>query len=103
MSGQPRSEWRLRRDFAEIAEALGINTDQIMAATRSDDLVIALFMNPPDEHGFDPDEPIFGARLARDEDGILRVIGRPVTALMNYAELRAEIERQMGNGELGEP
>lgn len=90
-----RQEWRPGVDFAEFAEALGINTDQIMAATKLDgEHATVLFTAEPDEHGFDPDEPIYAASLARDADGILVVTSRQLTS-MTWGPLRQAIEERM--------
>jgi len=90
-----RQEWRPGVDFAEFAEALGINTDQIMAASNvNDEHVAVLFAATTDDHGCDPDEPIYAASLARDADGILVVTSRQLTS-MTWGPLRQAIEERM--------
>lgn len=94
-----RSEWRSGHEFAEFAEALGITTSQIMAAgsPAGTDRITVLYTAEADEHGIDPDEPIIGAMLARDEDRILRVVGGPyITPALDWAGLQARIEAELG-------
>lgn len=65
MSDEVHTEWHNSPDFAEAAEALGINTIDVMAMLPDE---IVLFTPYPRE-----DDPrIFKARLGRDADGILR-------------------------------
>jgi hypothetical protein len=58
-------EWRTREQFAEVAEALGIGTMDVLAMVR-DDLVL---YTVDDESAM-----LWSAWMKRDEDGILRVL-----------------------------
>jgi hypothetical protein len=63
-------EWRPRHDFHEIAEALGVTTDHIMAvAPFTGDAITVLFT---EEHAPDPkDSMIYSAWLEPDASGVL--------------------------------
>ena len=66
-------KWAKGPDFAEMAEALGIKTDQVMMASVDNPLTTVVLYTP------DPDgqPPVWRAELARDADGILVVKGTP--------------------------
>lgn len=68
-----RYEWRKSSDFAEYAEALKINTSQIMAASVADQSHIVILYTPDLEGR----PPVWQAALGRDADGILVVKGEP--------------------------
>jgi hypothetical protein len=66
----PRAQWARATDFAEVAEALGIATDHLMA--RLDDpsgVVTAMYSTHVDDEA----AAVRIAALTRDPDGILRV------------------------------
>jgi hypothetical protein len=66
-------EWKRRNDFAEVAEALSVSTDAIMASVMigNDEGWLALYTP---EHAADPfDSIVHRALLARDADGVLRM------------------------------
>jgi len=90
-----KTEWHRAPDFAEFAEALGVPTDCIMAALPGPKKATVLYTAEPDEHGFDPDEPILCAYLARDADGILRTTDVPIRLALTWADIEADIERAM--------
>lgn len=80
-----RPEIRVARgpDFAEVAEALGVSTYQIMAASWAKDGVLVLF-TPNLRQDWTPDAPdadeqarAFKALLKPDADNILRPFGPP--------------------------
>ena len=75
MSGaQFKAEWHGRSDFAEVAEALGIDTDGVMAMTVVGDDEGWLVLYTP-EHADDPrDSLVHKALLERGADGVLRMV-----------------------------
>lgn len=90
-----KTEWHRAPDFAEFAEALGVPTDCIMAAMPGPKKATVLYTAEPDEHGFDPDEPILCAYLARDGDGILRTLDVPIMLGLTWRDIEANVERAM--------
>jgi hypothetical protein len=84
-----RVEWRKAPDFAEVAEALQLNTDQIMAAQVGGPGVTAVFTTGP---GDDLDQTVYVARLARDSDGVLRPFGRPHATDLSLRKLIEQVE-----------
>lgn len=58
------AEWHNAPEFAEVAEALGVNTVDVMALLP--DRVVLYTPDPED-----PDPMIWAAHLGRDADGIL--------------------------------
>lgn len=74
-----REKWTTRTDptIVEVAETLGIPSDLVAAVGKNlpglgGRVIVATFS--PDYN--DGDETVYGARLRRDDDGILREIGR---------------------------
>jgi len=67
----PRAEWVNAHRFAEIAEALGVATTCIMAATGVEDGALVLYSTGVDEPL--EEHEVCRALLERDGDGILRV------------------------------
>jgi hypothetical protein len=67
-----RVEWGRGPDFAEVAEALRIPTDQIvgMLATEGSGDVTAMYST-----GSGDAPPVYAARLRRDADGVLVPVG----------------------------
>ena len=64
-----RSEWAPRTAFAEVAEALGVATDEVMAAVRRGDRVFVLYST--DTSDLDS-ALVHEAILEPDADGVLR-------------------------------
>ena len=66
-------EWHRRVEFAEVAEALGVETDLVFGTQVAVDGVWTVLYSP------DGDEPerVFGVLLRRDTDGVLRQIANP--------------------------
>lgn len=86
-------EWKGRQAFVEIAESLGIGTDEVMAVR-----VI------PDGKGFlvlytvntdTPDAIVWEALLGRDDDGILR--REKHRGLMPLNEFMARVEAELND------
>jgi hypothetical protein len=67
-------EWKNAPDFAEMAEAIGITTKQIMVAGVTGEPMIVIYTSP----GTGEDADIYTAFLKRDRDGILRLDAVPV-------------------------
>jgi hypothetical protein len=82
-----RYQWESRYSFAEIAEALDVATDQVMAVMGT------LVLFTPDEI-----ETVWSARLSRDQDGILHAEDR-VSHPGMWEELKALIEAQARQGD----
>lgn len=91
------SEWKSRTAFAEIAEALEIDTDQVMAALPLDGGQGWLVL-------YTPDDWVHRALLGRDPDNVLRRWKHarvcPLDDFMEQAN--EEIGRRLEE-ELGEP
>jgi len=85
MNDQPRVEWVGRVDVAEVAEALGVASDMVMAV-HSDGVVLWT-----DAVGDDDD--IWAATLGRDADGIIVVGPRRSTGTL--AEFKARMDAAM--------
>ncbi len=78
-----RTEWTDRTAFAEIAEALGVPTDMIMAV-HSDGVVLWT------DNADDDDEPIWFARVGRDADGVMVVGPRQSTGTIGEFKSRMD-------------
>ena len=63
MDTQPEVKWGRGVDFAEVAEAVGCPTDEVMAFYRD-----TVLWSPPG----DDETPIFATRVTRDAAGILQ-------------------------------
>lgn len=73
-----RAEWKGRTFFAEVAEALAVDTDQVLAAWQTGDndrTVHVLYSTSPDA-----DPMVYEGELYRREDGVLLAIGSPKEA-----------------------
>jgi hypothetical protein len=96
MSGMPRPEWKGRADFAEYAEAVGCETDEVVTVLGGPDAVMILYS--PGVGGVDPDEidpatPMLRTALRRDGDRVLRVVKtEPAGTLGEFME---KIEKAM--------
>jgi hypothetical protein len=88
-----KAEWHPAADFAEYAEALGIETKQIMAARPGKP--VAVIYSPDLEDDLDPETPIYCAYFTRDQDRILRVVGEPYMLSFTWADMQREIEERM--------
>lgn len=83
-------EWKKRGFFAEIAEALGVTTDSIMAATpKKNDLWWVLYTDEPTD---DPEAWLKAATLQRGKDGILRA--RMTETTIQLGELQKKLRRK---------
>lgn len=93
-------QWKHGHELAEYAEALGIETKMIMAVHPGEQATV-LYTPELDEANLDDPGPIMFARLGRDADGILVVMGEPDVASFDWAAMKAnieaEIERRLGD------
>jgi hypothetical protein len=73
------AEWKKAHDFAEVAEALGVNTDAVIGMVPDR---IVLFTP-------EPGDVIYRASLGRDADGILRAT--PPVPLAPMADFESDV------------
>lgn len=69
-----KAEWKGRTFFAEVAEALGCETDQVLAAWRRDDHGVVCALYSVDREA---DPTIYERDLDRDADGVFVAMGEP--------------------------
>lgn len=83
-------------DFAEVAEALHVPTDHVLAAlpTQEQNAYTILYSKefPPDLDVMRDSPEVFGARLTRGPDGILVLVGEKLLPGA-WAELRRHMEQ----------
>ena len=92
MSSGDRVEWHDRVDFAEIADAIGVDTTRIMAVRNpAADEVFVLF-TPTDD---DPPR-IFSTELRRDRDGVLRDVGAWLERPGLWEQIKRSVEEKLG-------
>jgi len=102
---RPRAEWRPRAAFAEVAEALGIFTDEVMACTAVEqDKGCLVLYSTGDVSLKTGDAIVHRALLERGADGVLRMVKHQrMGSLRDFME-RAEAEIAAGLEErLGPP
>lgn len=92
MSDEPRHEWARGPQFAEVAEALGLNTDQVLAASLRDGRWFVMFTPRRDGRG-----DVWMAVLERGDDGLLRVrrqrrTGQTVEGFIDELKRRPDAE-----------
>lgn len=94
MTEKFNTEWHDAPDFAEVAEALGVNTVDVMAMMADE---IVLFTPDPN----DADPMIYKAKLGRDADGILRAGPRSAVGLTSefHARMKKLVDEAMKNTE----
>jgi hypothetical protein len=85
----PRALWAGRTKFAEYAEALGITTEEVMAAMETPAGSACVLYSL----GVDDDAPIRRAIFGRDEGGVLEL--RAVTEVGTLAGFQARVEELM--------
>lgn len=86
-----RAEWRKAPDFAEVAEALKVNTSQIVAAMAlSEKHVMVIFTPDEDDH-----QNVFVVGTTRDDDGILRQASEPDEMPDFWEQMKNRIENQI--------
>ena len=97
--GEVRAEWHDRVDFAEVAEALGIETEDIMAMLPEQ---IVIFTT--DTHD-DEKSKLWASKLGRDADGIL-IAATPTfvsTAATFHEQAKTGIEQKLREAGLEPP
>jgi len=85
------AQWQNAPFFHEIAEALGVTTTQIMAATPRGTAVFALFTMTEDPD----DDLVYSAVLDRDADQILVVVGEPKAHPGMWGEILKRAEEEL--------
>lgn len=101
-----RVEWVSRVDMAQLAEALGIDSDLVISATMREYGLLVMWTTSDDYS-----EQIMGSVLLPDDDGILRVVktGPTGSTLQDWADKVAAKMKERGIGahedahEPGEP
>ena len=90
-----KHEWKGRVAFAELAEAIGCDSDEIMGAQPRRDGQLWTVIYTVNTDTLDP--TVWGAQLERDGDGILRMINQHGLGSWNQmaAEIEAEIRRRL--------
>jgi hypothetical protein len=94
----PRAEWSKAPDFAEVAEALKLPTDHIMATLREGATYVALYTPTLYDDVLDrplEEPPVYRVGLRRDRDGILRLASIPHELPSFYTRLRALVESRL--------
>jgi hypothetical protein len=87
----PRVEWRPGPDFAEVAEALGIPTDQVMTIKIEPDGAITAFYQK------DPNKTLLWSQvLRRDADDVLIRFGLSHPHPGMWEGIEAEARRRHG-------
>lgn len=92
MSEPFSTRWSKRHEFAEVAETLGVRTDQVMAMLPGE----VVLYTPGDD-----DETICSAHLVRRSDGVLVATDRQRHPEM-LAQIKANIESALRD-KLGPP
>lgn len=85
-----KTEWHNAPDFAEVAEALNVNTIDVMAMLP--DQIVLYTPHPNDD-----DPQIFKAKLGRDTEGILRA--GPGQFVANSSEWEAKLRDLLDQAE----
>lgn len=95
---RPEAEWKAGPDFAEYAEALRINTSQILAVVVNEGTTYVMFTETDDPDAVD----LLAAGFERDADGILRQTKRTRREVNAMARIHEEIGKRLEQ-ELGPP
>ena len=91
--------WKNAPDFAEVAEALGITTQQILASMNpQSNEVLVLWTETLDDNEGD----LWSAGFRRDTDGILRQCSPTRQHVGMLDEIHASVDRRMRE-QFGEP
>jgi len=100
LEGWEEVEWHKALDFAEVAEALGVPTDCIMAARNPEGGQVTVFYTPEDSDLENP--TILAATLRRGADGVLFLASQPEEQVGMWDSLKADIEGKLRD-QFGEP
>lgn len=85
MSTGWETRWSGKSSFAELAEALGISTDDVLASWNDGGPALKVLYT---RDNYEP-TVIWCAALLRDQDGILRMHGEPVEQVGLWDEIKA--------------
>ena len=87
---RPRAEWTDRTKFAEVAEALGVSTEYILAVSDN-----GIVLWTPSQT---PEGDIWRGRLERDADGVLHVIHKEFSSTVADMQemIRKTLEEKLG-------
>lgn len=87
----PKTQWAGRSEFAEYAEAIGVPTDHIMAASEIGGDTVVMYSKD-----VTTDPPvIFGVKLARSPDGVLRQVTSPRELPGMWEEIQRNVEQKV--------
>lgn len=91
---QWRAEWTGRTEpiFVEVAEALAIPTDLIMAAAVHEGRITAMYTRPDDERDL---PAVYALHFDRDVFGVLQAIGEPFEVPGMLEEVRRNVEGKL--------
>jgi hypothetical protein len=88
-----KTEWHRAPDFAEIAEAIGVETTAIMGASDPRRTTVHVLYTPEPEQ-YPP--TIYAITLKRDRDGILQRASVPVEQTGMWQKLTDDLNRKLG-------
>lgn len=84
-----KGEWHSRVEFAEVAETLGVDTDQVMGTLVKKDQVVTIWTEQ---------DRVLCSRLSRDIDGVL-LSGIVHTLEVTVPELHAKVMKILSDPE----
>jgi hypothetical protein len=92
MPEQPKVEWRKGPDFAQVAEALGVTTGQILMAQAAQGGVVSAYytLTPAED-----DTLMHQVSLKRGQDGILIQASQPVPLPGLWEKILASAEEEI--------
>jgi hypothetical protein len=93
-----RTEWRKRTDFAEIAEALGVRTDQVMAAKNPNSAEVFVVFTKGDEYP----PLVYTTFLRRRAGGVLYVAVEPIEQPGMWEQIVKDVDERLGK-KFGDP
>ena len=97
MSGEPRVEWRGRLDFAEVAEALDVPTDQVMsvlAQPGTGDLLVIYNPEPSDDY---QRTLLYSVLVRRGQDDVLFAASTPKAQPGLWEQIEADLRRALND------
>ena len=91
-----KPEWVGRAKFAEYAEALDVETSEIMSAMETGRGGASVLYSPGigEQEPFDPETPVLRAALRRDRQRVLRVV--QTEQMGTIGEFMAKVEELHG-------
>lgn len=94
-----RVEWQSRTAFAEVAEAIGVETGDVMAAMVRGTGYFAIWTTGTSDDIDDPSIQVWSASVERGEDDVLFVSSVPRESPDGLAKLRAGLTELREGGE----